>query len=265
MNMCIYIQRKRWTHKNKDIKNTRSQDINRWIDHFPPLRKFRPPKCLGSVSFNWSSRNRNCVLARKLENRRRSVGMVGILHGFDASSHWRTAPWLFWLSWKGSCSTEWWWGMGGRKMRNGCNSLDEAQASSSWKTVWISFSTEQVSIGKWLFPSLKVWCSCGTYWQSLERNVGQEGQDCGFVVFVVCLVKHLKKRYYIYIYMIVLWIRSSIPQHIFSPLPKHTMHFCLLVAKLELFPPSVNYIFSMWRRSHDRVDAWKWISSFPSS
>ena len=217
----IYIQRKRWTHKNKDIKNTRSQDINRWIDHFPPLRKFRPPKCLGSVSFNWSSRNRNCVLARKLENRRRSVGMVGILHGFDASSHWRTAPWLFWLSWKGSCSTEWWWGMGGRKMRNGCNSLDEAQASSSWKTVWISFSTEQVSIGKWLFPSLKVWCSCGTYWQSLERNVGQEGQDCGFVVFVVCLVKHLKKRYYIYIYDSIVNSQQHPSTHLFTIAKTH--------------------------------------------
>ena len=34
----------RWTHKNKDIKNTRSQDINRWIDHFPPSAQIQASK-----------------------------------------------------------------------------------------------------------------------------------------------------------------------------------------------------------------------------
>lgn len=97
----------------------------------------------------------------------------------------------------------------------------------------------------------------------LKEMWGKKAKTVGLPC-LVCLVKHLKKRYCIYIYNILYIIYNSIVNsqqhpstHLYTMMPKHTMHFGLLVAKLELFPPSVNYIFSMLRRSHDRVDAWK--------
>ena len=61
MNIHVYLYIDNERDKRAKTRTFRIQEVK------TPLHICRPPKFLGSVSFNWSSRNRNCDLTDSTE------------------------------------------------------------------------------------------------------------------------------------------------------------------------------------------------------